>query len=186
MPGEFAGFRVAAGIGYREDRDYAPFPTNSCPISTCERYQKGVVGGASIIHVSTGLFVTGSAGDQETLNPSLLGSNDNRKVDTKFHYISGGISQNFSGLGKTVLYGEYSKHEDGLRLTFSDVTSSDVTMWGLGVVQNIDAAAMELYISYKNYEGGFQRNNGSLANPVIGNVLLQDFSTIMTGARIRF
>ena len=103
-----------------------------------------------------------------------------------FWYLSGGISQNFFGIGKTVVFGEVSEHNDGLRFVFTDVIGSKVNHWGLGVTQHIDAAAMEIFAVYKNYEGEFSRNLGTLAAPVVGKVNFQDFSTFIVGTRISF
>ena len=68
--------------------------------------------------------------------------------------IQAGITKNWTGLGNTAFYGEYARGED-LQRSLSPRTRqpagldplsscrTTMTMWGLGVVQNIDAAAME-------------------------------------------
>jgi hypothetical protein len=56
-------------------------------------------------------------------------------------------------------------------------------MWGIGVVQNIDAAAMELFLSYRQYQASFD----SLAGAPYGTGAdLNDMNIIMAGARIKF
>ncbi len=182
--GAFNDFKLAAGIGYREEGFPKPCTTR------CDERRGGWLGSASLIHVPTGLFVSGAAGTRERSDADnvtiYLGSSDNRKAEADFWYLSGGISKQFFGMGKTVFYGEYGEDNDGLRFQFSDVTGSKVTHWGLGATQYIDAAAMELYVSYKHFDGEFDRNNGTLAVPVMGHVTFRDFQTVMTGAKISF
>ena len=52
-----------------------------------------------------------------------------------------------------MLYGEYEKF-DGANSDFlaNALISADTQLWGLGVVQEIDAAAMSLWISYRHIE----------------------------------
>ena len=56
-------------------------------------------------------------------------------------------------------------------------------MWGLGVVQHVDAAAMEIYLSYRRYSAEVTSPAGNLLN---GTVDYNDFDVVMGGARIRF
>jgi hypothetical protein len=73
-----------------------------------------------------------------------------------------------------VLFGEYSEHNDFVRVNFSD-PSSEVTHWGLGVNQYIDAAAMEVFLTYKHFEA----STTTATN-------LEDFSAVIGGARVNF
>src|SRR5262249_1502422 len=99
-------------------------------------------------------------------------------TNTTLWMVQGGIAKNWLGVGNTVLYGEYARIEDSLlkanyvNQTFSGFGSSEV--WGLGVVQHIDAAGMELFLSYRNYSG---EANG---------VDARDMDVVMGGARIKF
>jgi hypothetical protein len=174
--GEFGGFRLAFGIGYREDTEFgtASF-TNAvpggivCPAPCGEKTQT-LLGSASVLHVPSGLFVTGAAGRREF---------DVQNIDdASFWYVAAGISQNWFGFGKTVLFGEYSQHQDFLNQAFATVTSSEVTHWGIGVTQYVDAAAMEVFLVYKNF---------SLDAVEFGaNVPTRDLDLIIGGARISF
>ncbi|MFM9937879.1 MAG: porin [Hyphomicrobiaceae bacterium] len=191
--GEFNGVRIAFGIGYREDTEFnAPIqfagvaPNALCNLD-CNRMQSAFLGSGSILHTPTGLFLTVAAGKREHERAeSLLGSVDNRNADASFWYLSGGVARNFFGIGNTVLFAEYGNHEDGLRFVRNDVTTSEVTNWGLGIVQNIDAAAMEVFLVYKNFEADFTQNTGTLAAPVLVKRDIQDFSTVIIGTRIQF
>ncbi len=174
--GEFGGFRLAFGIGYREDGEFGTTafdPLASGGISctgACDQTSKTLLGSGSILHVPTGLFVTGAAGQREFDSSTI--------IDANFWYVAGGISQNFFGFGKTVLFGEYSQHNDFLNQAFATVTSSDVTHWGVGVTQYVDAAAMEVFLVYKNY---------SLDAVELGApVATKDLDLIIGGARISF
>jgi hypothetical protein len=174
--GEFSGFRLAFGIGYREDSEFGTSTFNNGVVGgivctgPCDEKVKTLLGSGSVLHVPSGLFVTGAAGRREF---------DAQNIDdANFWYVAGGISQNWFGFGKTVLFGEYSKHNDFLNQAFATVSSSEVTHWGLGVVQYIDAAAMELFLTYKNY---------SLDAVELGaNVPTKDLDVVIGGARVSF
>ena len=66
------------------------------------------------------------------------------------------MRQRWSSLGHTVLYGEYERFEDGGvgGLIEDGVSvSSEVNLWGVGIVQEIDAAAMSIWLSYRHLDG---------------------------------
>jgi hypothetical protein len=178
--GEFSGFRLAAGIGYISNSsglgDVTEDPVSgNFALSTqcaadpgCKPSQ--VKGSASILHVATGLYLTGAYVKQDN---DVAG-----RDDTTMWYLNGGISKNWTGLGNTVLYGEYARVNNALDnfgtsgATF--VADAEATMWGLGVVQNIDAAAMELFLSYKNFSADVPGQD------------VQDFNVVLGGARVKF
>ena len=171
--GEFGGFRVAAAAFYAEGSDeFADF----------SRYG----GSASILHISTGLFLTGAAATHEADVPVFVGADD-----PFFWYLKAGIYQKFFSHGKTSIFGEYGQYNDFLvGATFdwdadgatSVVADSELTVWGLGVVQHIDAAAMELYLAYRHYEiTGFTETELQVTDGSF-----EDFQTIAAGARIKF
>jgi len=58
-----------------------------------------------------------------------------------------------------------------------------VTWWGAGAVQKIDAAAMDLYIAYRQYQADATISGGP-ANQIPGG--LNDIWFIQAGARIQF
>ncbi|MGD9804757.1 MAG: porin [Hyphomicrobiaceae bacterium] len=202
--GEHHGFRVAFGIGYQENTEFnAPtqfgvLTTGDLCTTTCDAKSSDLKGSLSVLHVPTGLFFTGAAGSREVdgslgpVNTEYLGP------DLKWYFLSGGISKNFFGIGNTVLYGEYLESEGGLEqnafltnnANYNNNTvissNSEVNMWGLGITQNLDNAAMEIYASYKNYSldaTGFLGGNASLNKGVSG---VSDFSVFMLGTKINF
>ncbi|MEZ5818189.1 MAG: hypothetical protein R3D44_14000 [Hyphomicrobiaceae bacterium] len=213
--GEFGGIRIAAGIGYQEDTEFNS-PSQSlnqagalCQDTTtagvtsfgkCDVKTADLKGSASILHVPTGLFLSGAAGQRQITGVAgapYIGP------DLNWWYLSGGISQNFFGIGKTVLFGEYLDSRGGLEqtqfLTGTSATdangynpntvtasSSTVNMWGVGITQHIDAAAMELFATYKNFSldaTGFTGTNASLNKGASG---VSDFQTVIVGTRINF
>ena len=108
-----------------------------------------------------------------------------------------GIRKNFFGIGHTSLYGEYSEVTGKLEgrnfqtLTagaagndIDFVTSSKATFWGVGVVQRISAAAMELFLGYRNYS--FDISGQDEGTNTIVTAPLEDFSSVIAGGRIKF
>ena len=69
------------------------------------------------------------------------------------YYIKGGLRERWHPLGHTVLYAEYEKFDDAAPDVLVNLgLNSSTQLWGLGVVQEIDAAAMSLWISYRHIE----------------------------------
>ena len=92
-----------------------------------------LMGSVALMHTPTGLNVAFGAGKE------LEGA-----TDRQFWHLEGGINQNFFGPGNTSIYGEYGEYEN--------TTADDAVMWGVGIVQNFDSAATELYLAYRNWE----------------------------------
>ena len=105
---------------------------------------------------------------QGTSLSGYWGQNFAFKKDADQWLIQAGITKNWFGLGNTALFGEYSKSNDwgagnGLGRDFAapvgvgnvvavnDVTATELTVWGIGITQNIDAAATELYLNYRHF-----------------------------------
>jgi hypothetical protein len=182
--GEFSGFRVAAGIGYGVNLNGLNEVTEETAAPGPEPTL--LKGSASVLHVATGLYLTGAYVRQ-----------DNDKAgrdDTTLWYVNGGITKNWTGLGNTVLYGEYARVEDGVQSTTNSLAggsavaggfgaSSEATVWGLGVVQHIDAAAMEVFLAYRHYDG---TTDAFTVQDVRTPAASSDFDVVMGGARIRF
>jgi hypothetical protein len=195
---EWNGVRVAFGIGYQEDTEFNNQRTgvafgcaDACTLKAAE-----LKGSASILHVASGLFLTGAWGNREWSGQQLPGVNDNSK-DTSFWYLSGGVARNFTGMGNTVIFGEYAEYDNGAsNYVISGFqaprSSTTVTMWGVGVTQYIDNAAMELFATYKNFDLDIQRGfalTGFTQGPPSAGVVMgapKDLSVFMIGARMNF
>lgn len=125
---EVAGFRFAGGVGYRSD-GYEAFTGTQA---------KTLAGSASALHTATGIFVTLAAAKQ-TDNP-VFG-------DMQMWQARAGLERNFFGIGATTLFAEYGAH----KLTSINVDSN---FMGGGVVQAIDAGAMDVFLNIRSYEIG--------------------------------
>jgi hypothetical protein len=69
-------------------------------------------------------------------------------VESDTWYFKAGLRRRWHPLGHTVLYGEYEYVEDAYGLV-----GGNFDLWGVGVVQEIDAAAMSMWLKYRDIEG---------------------------------
>jgi hypothetical protein len=185
--GEFSGFRFAGGIGYISnssglgdvtENNFVGVKGLDSPVGSGSYPQPTQVkGSASILHVGSGLYLTGAYLRQDNDGTDLKG---NVLADTTLWYGQGGIAKNWTGLGNTVLYGEYARVDDPVLLELTGagkgtaITGISADMWGLGVVQHVDAAAMELFLSYRQFSASGKNED------------FNDFNVVMGGGRIRF
>jgi hypothetical protein len=177
--GEFNGVRIAARLGYSVNSEFNGAPAALFCTSQCDRKIEQLAGSLSIRHMPTGLFFTGAAGTRDVVDSDALGT-----YEANFYYLSAGFARNITGLGDTVVYGEYSvwtgNNQETLGAAFDD-TSLD--HWGIGIVQHVDAAAMEFWLAYKNFS-----ISGAPAG-VVGGIDFrnaEDLHMITAGTRIRF
>ncbi|CAN1721748.1 Porin [Hyphomicrobium sp. 1Nfss2.1] len=159
--------------------------------------------GAYVEHVPTGLWLYGAYGhidpngvtagvnftdDAGVVVDSFLGGNSRASGDT--YYIKGGLRERWTPLGHTVLYGEYEKFSNANPDLFVDAgISASTQLWGLGVVQEIDAAAMSLWLSYRHVSAdisGVGCDNGNAEDIGLGGCSVDDFQYIKGGALINF
>ena len=172
--GEFNGVKVAVAAAYSRvsDENLALIPNGI--VASINRLQTDKdVGyfqiGAFLHHVPSGLFVYGAYGKEfgdvnytsdGTIHPAATVNWD---ADGNHWYLKAGLRRKWHALGHTVLYGEYGQMNDmfGPTLTDDPNSSSKLTKWGLGVVQEIDAAAMSLWLTYRNYDGDGRESDGT-------------------------
>jgi hypothetical protein len=205
--GEWHGFRVAAGAGYRWLHDREPDVLVVGPpgdrLDDTDRRQ--VLTSASILHIASGLFVSGAYVNYEfrgeNANELIAGTTGNRP-DIPLWWVDAGIMKNWTGWGNTTFYGEWGRFDDGTAGLLANtaypalgptgsgafpasavVVDSDVTWWGVGAVQTIDAAATDFYIAYRQYQADAIISGGP-ANQIPGG--LNDIWFIQAGARIQF
>ena len=126
----------------------------------------------SIQHVPTGLYYAGSITGINRNAPFKPGPGETDSASA--YYLQGGISQNFFGIGKTTVYGEYGRTSSGANGGAYFVDKSNTDNWGLGLVQNIDRAATSLYLTYNQV--------GAKVNGLKG----EDMKVILAGARVKF
>lgn len=169
---ELGEFEVAAAIAYRQNQDN----DGNDPLD-----QDTLNGSISVIHNPTGLNLTFAAGQRDF--------NDEDRDEATFYYIKGGINKQWSPLGNTSIYGEYGQFDDVLVGDVTGVTGvdavsgSEAKVYGFGIVQHIDAAAMQLYAGFRHYEVDLDFTNGGVA---VAGPGVEDFSTVMVGGRIDF
>ena len=132
--GEHHGFKIAAAVAYTEVDDENFNNLGSIGGEDAEYFQAGLY----LQHIGTGLFGLVNYGNFD----SAFHANEQ---DTWYGKV--GLRRNWNHLGATVLYGEYMHVDDAY-----DVAGGEFRLWGLGVVQEIDAAAMSLWIKYRDIE----------------------------------
>ncbi len=100
-------------------------------------------------------------------------------------------------LGHTVFYGEYENWDNnalfgapangltgagGQNCNQADECRTDNTrLWGVGVVQEIDAAAMSMWLSYRHFSTDVHDILGTT-----GEIQIEDFQYVKFGALINF
>jgi hypothetical protein len=185
---EYNGFRIASGIGYHygtiRDSDnisvtaggVGPLPGFTVDFNW-QVPVKTLVGSASMLHVPSGFFLSVAAG-RASFDDTVF---DGDKYS--YMYAKSGFLLNLLPVGQTSIYGEYYRYRysfgggDGYDFLETSFTSH---VWGAGVVQHIDAAAMELYLAYRFYDSPDINFLGVLP------LSFGDYHMVMGGMRIRF
>lgn len=139
--GEFGDIRIAAGIGYRDEEESATTP----------RTYYG--GSASIMHMPSGLFIDGTYGKSDGIQaatftpipglPSFTIPLGDAVVET--YGGRGGFDAKLSEIGRTTIFGEY-------QVLNIEGVDGQPSLYGVGFNQAIDAAAMDVYVSYRHIE----------------------------------
>ena len=183
--GDIQDFKLAFKAGYGQASDEG---TERCHTAGGSVHQDcewwGVAG--TVMHAPTGLYVYAGYGEQQDntrgTDPKLVVNTVDS--DTAW-FVQGGIEKGFFPLGKTTVFGEFRHDDAGSNVGKSVVAGgsaireSSLDFIGAGVVQNVEAAAMDLYVIYRHAEGDTTDFTGAKTN-------LDDFDMVMTGAMIRF
>jgi hypothetical protein len=216
-------FRVAAGVGYgmwtgldRGQCSTGEATSGSTADGTRESNTNcdSIAGSASIMHVPTGLFVSGGASQlhdknsQKALDAAaglpIGAGRPGGDGKASLWWVMGGWEYKLNSLGKTTFWGQYVEYNQGLGVRNSDVQTlantdalnslgvtailagGQTSYWGLGVSQHIDAAAMVLYAGFHSgsHELTLQSRSGALLRGKSNPI--DDFQTFFTGATIRF
>ena len=152
--------------------------------------------GAYVQHMHSGLWLYGAYTDIESDDQFVNG--DAGYLNNDSWYIKSGLRRRWHPLGHTVLYAEYQHwNQDALRAyginnggapgggtcsAFFAECTAETDMWGLGVVQEIDAAAMSLWLTYRNIQADVKDVRGGST----GSVPTEDFQYAKFGALINF
>lgn len=196
--GQVGSFEMAGAIAYTESTD-----ENGAFGDPGEPDYNIVVGSFAIRHQPSGLNALIAAGQQSFDNPVVDADGIVRNVDDpRYIYAKLGWIANFFTLGHTAFYGEYGLFENfvsagdyggpgGLvaELDASGgnavrITGNEADVWGLGVVQRIEAADMDIYIGYRHHTAEFDLVDA--AGNSVAAVGIDDFDTVIVGSNINF
>ena len=158
--GELHGFKVAATVVYAESTG------TSSTFGEREYTQAGLY----LQHIGTGIFGLINYANIEDTSSNGLGFGG----DGDTWYFKAGLRRNWNHLGATVLYGEYLT-SDADAAAVNVAGDRELNWWGLGVVQEVDAAAMSFWLKYRNYE--FEDNTATQ---------FEDMNEVTFGALINF
>lgn len=188
---EWNSIRVAAAVGWwsdtEENSDTCPTAGNTACSDSFS--QDNWAGSASALHVPSGLFVTyatyqnGKQGNDNAAGAAFADDGD-------AHYVAVGVYKSWIPLGKTSVYGEYATADGygtgGVASAAANnfagggfISDSDFEFWGAGIVQHIDAAALELYLHYRHMELDLTSSTGATQS-------FEDLDWILIGGRIKF
>jgi len=201
--GEHHGFKLAVAAAYNEiTGPVGGGPdVNTGQSGPAEYFQVG----AYIQHVATGLFLYGAYGNNQITGLDNIGNAEDYESDT--YYIKAGLRTKWNHLGATVFYGEYenvSGEADTFEVCrvagtctgdnstgfgqFTNFVNSfafdkeEMEMWGLGVVQEIDAAAMSVWVKYRHLSADYTTSAVSIQNTPD----VEDFHYVGVGGLINF
>jgi hypothetical protein len=147
----------------------------------------------------------------------LIAPSAGKSVDDEddFYQILAGVEKKFDGelgkLGKTTVYGEFEHYDTGAIIAGNGQTATgrprsfasnfglnpgaaanlgagaDIDIWGGGINQNIESAALDLYLAYRRSEADvFLSDTGVKGDTGANTVKVAPLHLIMTGARIQF
>lgn len=172
--GTLAGFKLAFGTGYSVNTD-----ENTQPPPVSLRKDSGFFqAGFYVEHLATGLFVHGDYGTED--NRGLPIFSGKTEPSSNQWYAKGGLRRGWTSLGATILWGECGQYlnQTGPLALNAGVTGSTFTRFGFGLAQEIDKAAMTLWIKYRQHDGNLD------GGPLAGSV--DAFSYISTGGIVNF
>ena len=164
--GEWYDFKVAAAVAYNASTDENG--PGSLLIQHNQLAAQAVQAGAYIEHIPTGLWVYGAYSKEfiDTLDDgpgfnfgpaqnffSQIAGDASDKPEGNQWYVKAGIRQRWIPLGHTIFYGEYGQNNDRMssQAFLAGVTSTELRQYGVGVVQEIDAAAMSVWLGWRHY-----------------------------------
>lgn len=209
--GKHHGFKWAAGFAYAKNSDgedpnlFACLASINGKDADCEQYG----GSLSVLHEHTGLFLNFAGGwYQDNLlkqdSPFVgVGGVDDRST---FYAFQPGIEKKWHPLGKTTVFGEYFHHNGGandrtiesgdplcqqafgVSAENCNIWKSEMNVYGAGVIQGIDAAAVRLYIGWRHYDADvtLRQRNGAVSDGPIATAATEDLDVVMGGALIKF
>jgi predicted porin len=206
---DFGDFSVLARAGYGQSNDpgsqvgpgasgnnaptsYVVGGTPCISSSTTTNSAKGFEcswegAAATIQHKPTGLFVYGGWGQQHVSTdvvPII-------EPDSSVWFIQPGIEKKWLALGKTNIFAEYRQDDAGSNP--GKTTSATITSLQGGIIQNIEAADMSVYLVYQHTDGDIYGRTGSTASGGTtpngapnGKTSLDAIQEVVVGTKINF
>ncbi len=146
--GEVAGFKVAAGIGYTVMND----ENTSFAVPAAHKDSEFFQAGAYVQHIATGLFLHGIYGNENNNDTAL--TSGRLEPNSNQYYVKAGIRRKVLPFGATIVYGDYARYNDQLGPDAINMgaTGSVLERFGGGIAQELDAAAMTVYLKYQHYQ----------------------------------
>ncbi len=171
--GEAAGFKLAFGVGYSVNTDEKTQPPPVSPSKDSAFFQAG--GYAE--HLATGLFIHAAYGEEDNNGKVTLGGFI--EPNSQQWYVKGGLRRKWIGLGHTIVFGEYGRYIDQLSpaALAAGATDSEFDRFGVGAVQEIDAASLSLWMKYREHKAEVSG---------IGPGDIDDFRYVSVGALMNF
>jgi hypothetical protein len=212
----FGSIRVAAGIGYSmwSNSDMLQCANLSGPANTsldsavdCSSFS----GSASIMHVPSGVYLSGGYGQLEDKNRKTLASTLSaglsarvKETDSSWWVQAGWVAK-LNALGSTTFWANYASYESHGNIrnqAFEGIGANDVlnsfagvatinvlkaesNTWSVGVTQDISAASMKIYAGYLSSSADLTLINRATSETRKSNPI-DDFGVFFTGATIRF
>jgi hypothetical protein len=152
--------------------------------------------------------VTGVSGTTASnLATGYWGQTTDCRSDATQWLVQAGITKNWFGLGNTALYGEWGSNDGwgaGIgpgrnasaavipgATTVNGIVDTSMTVWGVGIVQQVDAAASTLYLVYRHFSPDITCTGaGSICSGSAGGAAkgldVEDQQFIMGGAVVKF
>jgi len=168
--GEIGQFEITAKAGYGQSVDDTK-GGNGCGGPSADYECEWFGAGATIQHSPTGLYVFGGYGWQNITTPGFVGDGSSTAW-----LIQPGIEAKWLPIGQTLVFGEYRHDQPGANPNTTN--GADIDFWAGGVVQSVDAAAMDLYVIYRHAEGDYTAGGVTKS--------IDDFDMVISGARIQF
>ena len=202
--GEYSGFKLAGGIAYGEYHGSSAAGRGSAVAPGTAKAEIDYLGlSGSIMHMDSGLYVYGAYGQQDDLARRTVFKSAVEDQD-QLWYLQGGIEKKFFALGKTTMYGEYERDDVGAAVKSKDgsaqsgaslgagdafkfIAGTEVETWGIGLNQNIEAASMDIYVSYRNVSADVSTSKSGVKG--VGpnaTTSLDTFQAVVAGAKIEF
>jgi hypothetical protein len=155
--GEFSGFKVVGGLGWRHDEDLTINLADITSLTIGTGDVETILASASVKHAQSGIFLSGYYADQDW----DLGLN------LKTWTVQGGVESKWlTNAGASTVFLEYSETDIDLG------GSANVPVYGVGFVQALDAAAMDVWAGYRQYD--------------LDELLGEKVDVFQLGGRVRF